>query len=160
GELRYAGQPLTTLHALDPDGRVLYLGTLTKAMFVGLRLAYAVVPERLVEPLANVRTQLDGFTPALAQHAASLFMDEGHFPAHVGPMRALSAAKRAALAAGLAPLAARGWRWPDTPAGLHLLVRHRSGRAVRALAAASRLELALLSAYRVARVPDDGLFLR
>src|SRR6185437_4516187 len=50
-----------------------------KSMFVSLRLAYAVVPEELVEPLANIRTQLDGFTPALQQMAMSLFMDEGHF---------------------------------------------------------------------------------
>ncbi|HEV2112103.1 MAG TPA: PLP-dependent aminotransferase family protein, partial [Gammaproteobacteria bacterium] len=58
GEFRYAGQPLTPLHSLDPDGRVLYLGTLSKSMFVSLRLAFAVVPEPLVEPLANIRSQL------------------------------------------------------------------------------------------------------
>ncbi len=32
-------------------------------MFVSLRLAYAVVPKEFVEPLANVRTKMDGFTP-------------------------------------------------------------------------------------------------
>jgi GntR family transcriptional regulator/MocR family aminotransferase len=160
GEFRYAGQPLTALHSLDLHGRVLYLGTLSKAMFVSLRLAYAVVPADLVEPLATLRTHLDGFTPALPQMAMSLFMDEGYFASHLRRMRAAYGAKRAELCDGLAPLAARGWTWSSNPAGLHLLVRHPDGDAVRAVAAASGLDLALLGAYRAEPARDDGLFLR
>ena len=160
GEFRYSGQPLTALFSLDPQARVIYLGTLSKAMFVSLRLAYAVVPETLVEPLANLRTQIDGFTPAPPQLAMSLFMEEGEFASHLRRMRAVYGAKRDALVAGLAPLAARGWTWSDNAAGMHLLVRHRDGAKVRALAGRSALDLALLGAYRVAPARDDGLFLR
>lgn len=160
GEFRYAGQPLTALYSLDTRGHVLYVGTLNKAMFVALRLAYAVVPEPLVEPLANIRTQLDGFTPPVRQGAMSLFMDEGRFSSHLRHMRAVYGAKRAALVDGLAPLAAQGWIWSSNPAGLHLLVRHPRGNYVRAVAAASSLDLALLSSYRVMSGRDDGLFLR
>ena len=71
-------------------------------MFVSLRLAYLVVPEELVEPLANIRTQFDGFTPALTQMTMSLFMDEGYFSSHLRRMRAVYGAKRAALVEGLA----------------------------------------------------------
>jgi len=159
-EFRYAGQPLAPLWSLDPRARVIYLGTLSKVMFVSLRLAYVVVPKPLVEPLANLRTQLDGFTPPLAQATTSLFMDEGHLPTHVRRMRAVYGAKRAALIEELAPLAARGWTWTSNSAGLHLLVRHASGAHVRALARDSGLSLALLSAYRSRRGSDDGLLLR
>lgn len=160
GEFRYAGQPLTALYSLDPQARVLYLGTLSKAMFVSLRLAYAVVPERLIEPLATIRTQLDGFSPAQSQMTMSLFMEEGHFAAHLRHMRAVYGAKRSALVEGLAPLAARGWTWSNNPAGLHLLVRHPAVRYVRAVAADRSFDLALVSAYRIASAPDEGLFLR
>src|SRR5207245_1349605 len=78
------------------------------SMFVSLRVAYAVVPEEIVEPLANIRTQMDGFTPAVRQMAMSLFMDEGHFSSHLRRMRAVYGAKRSALVEGLAPLAAGG----------------------------------------------------
>jgi len=47
GEFRHSGQPLAALHSLDSHARVLYLGTLNKAMFVSLRLAYLIVPETL-----------------------------------------------------------------------------------------------------------------
>lgn len=160
GEFRYAGQPLTTLYSLDQDARVLYLGTLSKSMFVSLRLAFVVVPAALVEPLANIRTQLDAFSPPLAQLAMSRFMDEGHFSAHVRRMRGVYAAKCAQITTGLARLDSAGWTWPDKPAGLQIMLRHRDGALVRRVAAASGLDVALLSSYRTRRARDDGLFLR
>lgn len=160
GEFRYEGQPLTPLYSLDSQQRVLYLGTLNKSMFVSLRLAYAVVPEPLVEPLANIRTQLDGFTPAERQMAMSLFMDEGHFSAHLRRMRAIYGARHAILIEGIAPLASQGWAWPTNRAGIHLLLRHKRASYVRAVAKTSSLELALLSSYSALPRRDDGLFLR
>jgi GntR family transcriptional regulator/MocR family aminotransferase len=160
GEFQFKGQLLTALYSLDSHTRVLYIGTLNKSMFVSLRLAYAVIPEHLAEPLANIRTQLDGFTPAMPQMAMSLFMDEGYFSSHLRRMRAVYGAKRTALVDGLASLAASGWTWPDNLAGMHLLVRHKSGDFVGTVARSSALDLSLLSSYRVARSRDDGLFLR
>lgn len=160
GEFGYEGQQLTPLYTLDPQSRVLYVGTLNKSMFISLRLAYAVVPERVVEPLANIRTQMDGFTSPVKQMAMSSFLDEGFFSTHLRHMRLVYRAKCAALVAGLAPLIARGWTCPSRPSGMHLLVRHKQKNLVRTVAAASSLDLALLSSYRTQRASDDGLFLR
>ncbi|HKA24652.1 MAG TPA: PLP-dependent aminotransferase family protein [Candidatus Eisenbacteria bacterium] len=160
GEFRYTGRPLPPLASLGSRARVLYLGTLSKAMFVSLRLAYLVVPEALVEPVANLRTQLDGFTPALAQKTMTLFLDEGYFAPHLRRMRTIYGAKHAALVDGLAPLAPLGWTWSEQGAGFHLLVSHPDTRTVRATAAASRLDLARLARYRVRPGRGDGLLLR
>ena len=46
-EYRYTGRPLTSLQGLDDDNRVLYVGTMSKIMFSGLRVGYMVVPEDL-----------------------------------------------------------------------------------------------------------------
>jgi GntR family transcriptional regulator/MocR family aminotransferase len=160
GEFRYEGQPLTALYSLDSQARVLYVGTLNKSMFVSLRVAFAVVPEEIVEPLANIRTQMDGFTPAVQQMAMSLFMDEGYFSSHLRSMRALYGAKRAMLIEGLAAFAARGWTWSGNPAGMHLLAVHERGDYVRAVAELSGLDLALLHCYRAEQMRNDGLFHR
>ena len=160
GEFRYDGQPLASLCSLDTQGRVIYLGSLNKTMFVSLRLAYVVVPDAAVELLANIRTQLDGFGPALQQMTMALFMDEGYFASHLRRMRTVYGAKRKALVEGLGTLAECGWTWSDNPAGMSLLVRHKDGSHVRKVANVSTLELALLSRYRATRRPDDGLFLR
>ncbi len=160
GEFRYAGQPLASLYSLDVRLRAIYLGTLNKSMFASLRLAYAVVPEELVELLANIRTQMDGFSPAVPQMAMAKFMEEGYFASHLRRMRAVYGAKRKALIDGLAPLAARGWNWSANPAGMHLLARHPDGGYVRKVGQASALDVTLLGRYRVAKARQDGLFLR
>ena len=160
GEFGYVGHPVTPLHALDRHDRVLYLGTLSKSMFVSLRLAFAVVPEALVEQLANIRTQLDAFSAPLAQLAMSRFMDEGHFSTHVRHMRGVYAAKCALLTEGLAPLADLGWTWDDDTVGVQLLLRHPEAQEVQRTAQASGLALHLLSSYRHAPADDDGLLLR
>jgi GntR family transcriptional regulator / MocR family aminotransferase len=127
---------------------------------VSLRLAYLVVPEDLLELVANIRTQMDGFTPVLTQKTMSLFMSEGHFSSHLRRMRTLYGSKRNRLIEALAPMADLGWRWSSNPAGMHLLVRHRNSEYVRLVTQASKLDLALLSRYRISRGQDDGLFLR
>lgn len=160
GEFQYVGQPMTPLYSLHERGRVLYLGTLSKSMFVSLRLAFAVVPEGMVEHLANIRTQIDAFNAPLTQLAMSRFMDEGHFSTHVRRMRGVYAAKCAAVTEGLAPLCACGWTWEDTTMGVQILLHHPDAQEVRRTAKASGLAVHLLSSYRHKPVQGDGLLLR
>lgn len=160
GEFGYVSQPVTPLHSLDQHARVLYLGTLSKSMFVSLRLAFAVVPETMVEQLANIRTQLDAFSAPLIQLAMNRFMDEGHFSTHVRRMRGVYAEKCAVLTNGLAPLANFGWTWEDRTVGVQIMLRHPDTLEVQRTAKASGLALHLLSSYRHEPVKDDGLLLR
>jgi GntR family transcriptional regulator/MocR family aminotransferase len=160
GEFRYQGQPLMPLRSIDRHSRVIFLGTLSKSMFVALRLAFIVVPEELVEPLANVRTQLDGFTPPVPQMAMSLFMDEGYFSSHLRHMRTIYGSKCAVLTDGLRPLEKLGWRCQGDGAGMHLVITHRDGRYVRRVAQTSGLDVASLDSYRAAHTKEDGLVLR
>ena len=43
-ELRYEGEPVPSLRALDPAGDVLYLSTFSKLLFPGMRLGFLVAP--------------------------------------------------------------------------------------------------------------------
>jgi GntR family transcriptional regulator/MocR family aminotransferase len=160
GEFRHDGEPLMPLRSIDPHSRVIFLGTLSKSMFVALRLAYAVVPAALVEPLANIRTQLDGFTPPVPQIAMSFFMDDGYFATHLRHMRAIYRDKCAALAGGLKPLERHGWRCRGSRAGMHLVVEHPDADYARRVARDSGLDVRTLGSYRAARARGDGLVLR
>jgi GntR family transcriptional regulator/MocR family aminotransferase len=93
-EFRYAGRPLPALKSLDRRDRVIYCGTFSKVMFPGLRLAYAVVPERAVERVARVAHSMNAGSPALMQAAVADFIRQGHFARHLKRMRALYGERR------------------------------------------------------------------
>ncbi|ABM40165.1 transcriptional regulator, GntR family (plasmid) [Polaromonas naphthalenivorans CJ2] len=48
GEFRYGQRPIDALQSIDTDGRVIYIGTFSKALSPQLRLGYLVLPPELV----------------------------------------------------------------------------------------------------------------
>ncbi|MZR24229.1 aminotransferase class I/II-fold pyridoxal phosphate-dependent enzyme [Sneathiella chungangensis] len=88
-EYRYAGRPLSSLQGLDDDNRVLYVGTMSKVMFSGLRVGYMVVPEDLVDVFLSLRRIIDNHSPAVPEAALADFINEGYLAAHVRRTRLL-----------------------------------------------------------------------
>jgi GntR family transcriptional regulator/MocR family aminotransferase len=102
-EFRFSGNPLASLQGIDTEGRVIYVGTLTKVMFPSLRLGYMVVPKDLVSDFLNIRNANDTFaTSVLPQMAMTDFMREGHFSRHIKRTRAVYMERRRAIAAAIA----------------------------------------------------------
>lgn len=97
-EFHYAGKPTACVQGLDAFGRTIYIGTFSKSLFPGLRLAYMVLPQSLVAPMTVARSLLDGHSAPLAQLTLARFMEGGHLGAHVRTMRAVYAKRRDILA--------------------------------------------------------------
>src|SRR5206468_356171 len=97
-EFRYGGRALASLQGLDESERVIYVGTLNKALFPGLRLGYAVVPQALLQAYVAARYLIDRQPPSLHQAVVAEFMREGYFAAHIRRMRLMYREQRDALA--------------------------------------------------------------
>lgn len=97
-EFHYAGKPTACVQGLDPHQRTIYIGTFTKSMFPGLRIAFMVLPPELVAPMTAARTLLDGHSAPIAQLTLARFMEGGHFGAYVRTMRAVYCERRDVLA--------------------------------------------------------------
>jgi len=82
-EYRYTGAPLASLQGLDTAGCVIYVGTLSKVLFPGLRLGYMVAPPALAEPLVQAKALLDRHTAIVPQMVLADFIAEGHFARHI-----------------------------------------------------------------------------
>jgi GntR family transcriptional regulator/MocR family aminotransferase len=159
-ELRYQGRPIAAVQGLDPDGRVVYVGTFTKLLFPSLRLAWAVVPGRILEPFVHARRLQDGHPPTLPQAVTADFLAEGHFTTWLRRLRAACAERRDALLSALAS---------DLPeavpcgaeAGLHLTITLPGidDRDLERRALALGVEAPPLSSFRLDPGGPGGLVL-
>jgi GntR family transcriptional regulator/MocR family aminotransferase len=135
GEYRYVSRPLPALKSLDRDGRVLYAGTFSKVLFPGIRLAYLVVPQMLVDRFEQITQVLAGGNPELTQVIVTAFIKDGHFARHIQRMRKLYAQRREATVAGLESVLGRHMRIDAQPGGMHLILRPQRQRSDRRLVA-------------------------
>lgn len=128
-EFRYAGAPLASLQGLDGGERVIYVGTLNKALFPGLRLGYLVAPRVLAEPFTELRRLADRQPPTITQAVTLDFMESGQFAAHIRRRRLAYKAQRDALADALDRRLGHILE-PDVPdQGMHLIAYLRDGRS-------------------------------
>lgn len=161
-EYRYAGRPLAALQGLDADGRVIYVGTMSKIMFPGLRLGYMVVPAHLVDAFTAVRRITDTHPPMLAQPALAEFVADGRLAQHIRRMRALYAERQARFLELAGQIVGPALELHPAEAGMHLIGWLAPGvddRAVAAAAARRGVEAPPLSAFYRGRPPRPGLLL-
>jgi GntR family transcriptional regulator/MocR family aminotransferase len=85
-EFRYGTRPIPCLHGLDADGRVIYVGSFSKTLFPGLRLAYVIVPPDLHLPMVKARLASDIHPQTFLQGVVADFIGEGHFERHLRRM--------------------------------------------------------------------------
>jgi GntR family transcriptional regulator/MocR family aminotransferase len=101
GEFRYAGKSIEALTALDPDGPVIYCGTLAKSLFPSLRLGYLVLPKELVPAVVACRWLTDRGSPILLQRTVAELMATGEYDRHIRRMLRRYRTRREALIGAL-----------------------------------------------------------
>lgn len=122
-EFRFSGRPIPTLHSLDQQGQVIYLGTFSKSLAPSLRISYLVLPPQL---LVRYRQELMFYASTVSrmeQMTLARFIDEGYFEHHLNKMRRIYRERRDELISAID-------QWPfrskiaikGIETGLHLVV--------------------------------------
>ncbi|MDO5115476.1 MAG: PLP-dependent aminotransferase family protein [Synergistaceae bacterium] len=82
-ELRYHGDPVFPIKSLDIDGRVFYVGSLSKVIAPSMRIGF-VVYDKSYMPLFNIAKQTtDVHSNLLAQHIAYNYIAHYNFEKHI-----------------------------------------------------------------------------
>ena len=151
-EFRFDTRPLPSLQGMaGADGPVVYLSTCSRSLAPSIRIAYMVLPERLLPRWQTLYRLYSSPVGRFEQQTLARFITEGYFTRHLARERVAYKARRDALAAAL-----RGAFGPaeltlsGLHTGLHLLAALKNAptdAALRAAAEEAGVRLSLLSDY-------------
>jgi 2-aminoadipate transaminase len=151
GELRYEGERLPTLKALDTSGTVIYLGTFSKILAPGFRLGWVVAEPEAMEALLHGKQPSDLHTGMAQQMATCYVARDGFIDTHVERIKAFYKARRDVMLEAIQEHFPAAARYTRPAGGLFVwaeLPRHIDTREL------------LLDAVqeRVAFVPGQGFY--
>jgi GntR family transcriptional regulator/MocR family aminotransferase len=160
-EFRYGAPPMPCLQGLDPEGRVVYVGSYAKTLFPSLRLGFLIVPLGLSERFRAARRGGDLHPPALDQAVLADFMERGHFARHLRRMRSVYRERWEALQDAAVRHGGGALRVRPARTGLHLVADLEVADASRVFeeATARGVEVMPLCAYSREQAPINGLVL-
>ncbi len=159
-ETNYVGDPCPALKSLDGAGRVIYIGSLSKSLFPGLRLGFMVGPREVIEEARALRRLMVRHAPTNNQRTAALFLKLGHHDALVSRMHRVYRERWEAMGAALQKHLPDSSQIPSF-GGTSFWVRGPDGLDADKLTASAAQEGVLIEPGRVlfgARRPPKNFF--
>lgn len=158
-EFRYDGRPIPSLQGMDHAGRVIYIGSFSRSIAPSIRIAYMILPRRLLHRFMEKYGTYSSTVSRFEQHTLSRFITSGGFARHVNRMRLTYRRRRditleALRAMDRAPSGIYG-----TEAGMHLIVQINAPLSAVQIASACRersVRVRPLSTYYTAECPTEA----
>ncbi len=125
-EFRYRGKPIPALQASDENGKVIYIGTFSKAIAPAIRVSFMVLPPVLLEKYKRDCGFYSCTVSRIDQSILNVFIGEGYFERHLNRMRKIYRGKHELLLECLKPLRGQ-FAVSGENAGLHLLLTSKRG---------------------------------
>ena len=120
GLLRYEGEPLPPLYALDGGEYVIYLGTFSKILSPGLRLGWVTAPGPVLSKIKLGKQAADLCTSSLAQQFVDAYFEEGRWRHYVQDLCTIYRQRRDAMLDALAEFFPREAEWTQPSGGLFI----------------------------------------
>jgi GntR family transcriptional regulator/MocR family aminotransferase len=86
-EVNFIEEPIPALKSFDQNGRVIYVGSLSKSLSPGIRIGYLVADKTLVRELRTLRNLHYRHPPSNNQRITAMFISQGYYESHVRRMR-------------------------------------------------------------------------
>lgn len=122
-DLRFAGQTVPAIFSLDKDRQVIVLGTFSKLLCPGLRLAWIMAPAEWMDKMVVAKQSMDLCSSTYTQLMVAEFMKRGLLPKQIERIRRLYAKKREVMLEALRKYMPEGVEWTEPEGGLFLWVK-------------------------------------
>ncbi|MBZ4221425.1 PLP-dependent aminotransferase family protein [Bacillus wiedmannii] len=126
-EFRYSGKPIPALQGLDTDGKVIYMGTLSKALLPSLRMSYIVLPKNLIKKYQKEYLFYTQSVSRMDQEVIRKFLNEGYWEKHIHKMRVVYRKKRDRLVFEIEKYFSNRVEVIGEDSGLHILLQVHNG---------------------------------
>jgi len=127
--LRYDPDEPGLLAEIDPEAPVLTLGTFSKTISPGLRVAWIAGPAPVINRLALLKQVTDLHANSFTQRIVHRYVSGGHLPAQVAHLRVAYREKRDAFLQALERRLGGRATWTRPAGGMFLLLRLPRGRS-------------------------------
>jgi GntR family transcriptional regulator/MocR family aminotransferase len=138
GDLRFEGERLPSLLALDRAGVTTHISSFSKTLLPGLRVGWMTGPAPVREHLMALKQLTDCTTSLLLQAALHEFCRRGLFDEHLDRVRRIYRERRDAMVAAMRRHFPAGARWTEPQGGLALWVTLPEGTDGRELLVEAR----------------------
>ena len=122
-DLRFVGDSVPMIFSLDKENYVIALGTFSKLLCPGLRLAWITAPVEWMERMVIAKQSMDLSSPVFTQLMVAEYMKRGLLPQQVEKIRRLYARKRDVMINALRRYMPKGVEWTEPEGGLFLWVK-------------------------------------
>jgi 2-aminoadipate transaminase len=122
-DLRFAGDFVPMIYSLDKENYVIALGTFSKLLCPGLRLAWITAPTEWMERMVAAKQSMDLSSPIFTQLIVAEYLKRGLLPQQVEQIRKLYAKKRTVMINALQRYMPKGVEWTEPEGGLFLWVK-------------------------------------
>ena len=122
-ELRFEGEAVPPLKALDENGIVIHASGFTKMMLPGLRIGYIISDNRHYERLVRVKQAADISSPSLNQRAMHMLLERGMMAQQLERNNRELRRRRDAALAAASKFLPPGSRWNVPQGGMYLWVQ-------------------------------------
>lgn len=127
-EFRYNGRPIPSLQSIDQYERVIYVGTFSKALSPGLRMAYMILPTWLLPEYEERFTGYQCTVPLIEQKILARFMADGYWEKHIRKICLSQKKKHDILIDAIKQNMGNKVRIYGHQAGLHILLEFLDGQ--------------------------------
>jgi len=122
-DLRYTGEAIPAIYSLDTQNQVIALGTFSKLLCPGLRLAWILAPVEWTDRMVVAKQSMDLCSPSYTQLIGAEFLKRGLLPQQINRIRRLYGRKLKIMLEALNKYMPKEVRWSRPEGGLFLWVK-------------------------------------
>lgn len=122
-DLRYTGEPAPAIYGMDNQDQIIVLGTFSKLLCPGLRLAWIMAPVEWMDRMVVAKQSMDLCCPTFTQLIVAEYLRRGLLTRQVENIRQLYGKKLKAMLEALKRYMPKGVEWSKPQGGLFLWVK-------------------------------------